>query len=103
MILSEIKKIGLPVIGLVNSDCHFEIEYPIFAQDQNFSSVHFFCYFLATLIAKETVYAQHKRYTKSRSVRMKQSHLSRIKQQSSPIVSKRSFQNFITQQKIKKY
>jgi ribosomal protein S2 len=100
MILSEIKKIGLPVIGLVNSHCHLEIEYPIFAQDQNFSSVHFFCYFLATLVAKETVYTQHKRYTKSRSVRVKHR---RIKQQKLPIVSKISFQNLVTQQKIKKY
>ena len=100
MILSEIKKIGLPVIGLVNSHCHFEIEYPIFAQDQNFSSVHFFCYFLATLVAKETVYTQHKRYTKSRSLRVKQSHLPRIKQQKSPTVS---FRKLLTQQTIKEY
>lgn len=53
MILSEIQKVGLPVLGLVNSDCSVEIDYPIFAQDQTFSSIHFFCHFLATLIAKE--------------------------------------------------
>jgi len=62
MILSEVKKIGIPVIGLVNSHCPFEIDYPIFAQDQTLSSVYFFCNFFATLIAKEMVYSQHKYY-----------------------------------------
>ncbi len=55
MILTEIKKVGLPVIGLVNSDCPFEIEYPLFAQEQSFANVHFLCHFLATLLAKEMV------------------------------------------------
>ena len=63
MILQETQKVGLPVIGLVNSHCRNEIDYPIFAQDQTFQSVYFFCHFLATLIAKEMVYIQHKRYT----------------------------------------
>jgi len=103
MILSEIKKIGLPVIGLVNSHCPFEIEYPIFAQDQNLSSVHFFCYFLATLVAKEAVYAQHKRHIKSRFVRVKQNRLSRRDWQKLPVVSEISFQNLVTQQKIKEH
>jgi len=49
-------------MGMVNSHCSFEIDYPIFAQDQTFESVHFFCCFLATLIAKENIYFQHKRY-----------------------------------------
>jgi ribosomal protein S2 len=62
MILKEAKKIGLPVMGLVNSSTPFQIDYPIFAQEQTIQSVHFFCHFLATLIAKEMVYIQHKRY-----------------------------------------
>jgi ribosomal protein S2 len=62
MILSEVKKIGIPVIGLVNSHCSFEIDYPIFAQDQTLSSVYFFCHFFATLIAKEMAYTQHKHF-----------------------------------------
>jgi len=62
MILSEINKIGIPVIGLVNSHCTFEIDYPIFAQDQTISSVYFFCNFLSTLVAKEMAYSQHKHY-----------------------------------------
>jgi len=63
MILKETQKVGLPVLGLVNSHCSFEIDYPIFAQDQSISNIYFFCHFLATLIAKEMVYLQHKRYT----------------------------------------
>lgn len=63
MILKEAQKVGLPIMGLINSKCQFEIEYPIFAQDQTLQSIHFFCHFLAILIAKETNHIQHKRYT----------------------------------------
>ena len=63
MILKEAQKVGLPVIGLVNSNCLLEIDYPIFAQEETQQSVHFFCHFLAILIAKEAVFLQHKRYT----------------------------------------
>jgi len=63
MILKEAQKVGLPIMGLVNSKCYFEIEYPIFAQDQTAQSIHFFCHFLAVLIAKEAIFTQHKRYT----------------------------------------
>ena len=63
MILKEARKVGLPVIGLVNSNCLLEIDYPIFAQDETLQSIHFFCHFLAVLIAKESVFLQHKRYT----------------------------------------
>jgi len=62
MILDEGKKVGLPIIGLVNSNCPIEIEYPIFAQDQTSQSIHFFCQFLAILIVKETLFFQHKRH-----------------------------------------
>jgi hypothetical protein len=63
MILKEVRRVGLPVMGLVNSNCSMEIDYPIFAQNQNLQSIHFFCHFLAALIAKETVYLKHKSYT----------------------------------------
>jgi len=96
MVLTEIKKVGLPVIGLVNSNCNFEIEYPIFAQDQSFSSVHFFCHFLATLIAKEMVYTQHKSYTKKRSLVKKKINFSATEQKDLVI-----FPKFVLQPKIK--
>jgi ribosomal protein S2 len=62
MILSEIKKVGLPVMGLISSDSSLEIDYPLFAHDQSYTSVYFFCHFLASLIAKEMAYTQHKHY-----------------------------------------
>lgn len=55
MILRETKILNLPVIGLVNSDCPIEITYPIFGNANSIEIVQFFCYFLATLIAKEVV------------------------------------------------
>ena len=63
MIVREAKTVNLPIIGLVNSNCHLEIDYPIFAQDQTNQSIYFFCHFLAGLISKEMVYIQHKRFT----------------------------------------
>jgi ribosomal protein S2 len=63
MIIEETNISGIPVIGLVNSDCKSEIAYPIFANDQSSHSVHFFCHFLANLIAKEVVKKKHKLYT----------------------------------------
>jgi ribosomal protein S2 len=69
MIVAEAKKLNLPIVGMVNSHCSLEIDYPIFAQDQTIQSVHFFCYFMATLIAKENVYLQHKRHTLQKVVR----------------------------------
>jgi ribosomal protein S2 len=63
MVIFEAKQVGIPVIGLVNSSSGIEIDYPIFAQDQNLHAIHFFCHFLATLITKEVIYVEHKRYT----------------------------------------
>jgi ribosomal protein S2 len=60
MIVSEAKKIGVPVMGLVNSACQLDIDYPIFAQDTSIHTVHFFCHFVAALIAKEMIQIQHK-------------------------------------------
>lgn len=88
MILSEIKKVGLPVIGLVNSHCALEIDYPIFAQDQTYASVYFFCHFLATLISKEMAYTQHKHYiTQRKSISKKKSHLFALKSKKTPNLS----------------
>lgn len=71
MIIEETNMSGIPVIGLVNSDCKLDITYPIFGNDQSIHSVHFFCHFLATLIAKEIVKNQHKVYTAPRLQRNK--------------------------------
>jgi ribosomal protein S2 len=68
MILKEAGKVGLPVMGLVNSNCPVEIDYPIFAQDETLQNIHFFCHFLATSIAKETIFCQHKYYTLQKSL-----------------------------------
>lgn len=66
-ILGEIKEAGVPILGLVSSDCQLQIDYPIFAQDMSVSLVHFFCHFMATLIAKEMAKIQHKLFTKIKS------------------------------------
>ena len=79
MIIKEAKAVNLPIIGLVNSHCQLEIDYPIFAQDQTSQSIYFFCYFLAGLIAKEMVYIRHKRFT-----------IQKTKQQTLKTVLKRS-------------
>ena len=99
MILSEVQKIGIPVLGLVNSHCTFEIDYPIFAQDQSFSSVYFFCSFLSTLIAKEMAYSQHKHYTLQNIQRQKKKKTNLF----APKENKKIFQEFIMQQKREAY
>jgi ribosomal protein S2 len=66
MIIKETKKIGMPVIGLVNSTCTFVIDYPIFTQDTSIYNVHFFCHFIAALIAKEMVQIQHKLFVQKK-------------------------------------
>ena len=96
MILKEAKKVGLPVIGLINSNCSVEIDYPIFAQDQTPQSVHFFCHFLAILIAKETVFLQHKRYTLQKVLHK----INEFSQTQNNMVSKFKKQPFFKQKKI---
>ena len=91
MIIREAKAVNLPIIGLVNSHCQFEIDYPIFAQDQTQQSIYFFCYFLAGLIAKETVYSQHKRFT-----------IQKIKRCASETIWKRSLKLVTTKQIVSK-
>jgi hypothetical protein len=87
------------VLGLVNSHCTFEIDYPIFAQDQSFSSVYFFCYFLSTLIAKEMAYSQHKHYTLQNIQRQIKKKINLF----APKENKKSFQELILQQQIEPY
>jgi Ribosomal protein S2 len=68
MIVDETNRVGIPVIGLVNSQCPLDIPYPIFANDQSIYSIHFFCHFLAALIAKEMVKTKHKLYTLPKNI-----------------------------------
>ena len=62
MIIKETNVFGIPVLGLLNSNCHVEIAYPIFANDVSIFSVHFFCHFLSSLIKKEVLKNKHKLY-----------------------------------------
>jgi ribosomal protein S2 len=62
MIIKETNAFGIPVLGLVNSNCNSEIAYPIFANDLSIYSIQFFCHFLSTLITKEIVKTKHKFY-----------------------------------------
>ena len=71
MIVKETNIRGIPVLGLVNSDCQTEIAYPIFANDLSLYSIHFFCNFLSALITKELVKHKRKLYI----VRKKRQHL----------------------------
>ena len=60
MIIKETNILGIPVLGIVNSNCQSEIAYPIFANDFSIYSIHFFCHFLSSLITKEIVKSKHK-------------------------------------------
>ena len=60
MIIKETNVFGIPVLGLVSSNCQNEISYPIFANDLSIYSIHFFCHFLSVLITKEVVKNKHK-------------------------------------------
>lgn len=71
MILREVPSKNIPVIGLVNSDCSTKIAYPIFGNADSIQIVHFFCNFLAVLIAKTFVQQEYKQishrlFTKTR-------------------------------------
>lgn len=61
-ILKETNSFGIPALGLVNAQNQTEVAYPIFVNDFSFSSVHFFCNFLSSLILKEFVKNKHKVY-----------------------------------------
>lgn len=62
MIIKETQTFGIPVLGLVSSNCRTEIAYPIFANDLSIYSIHFFCHFLSSLITKELVKNKRKLY-----------------------------------------
>ena len=62
MIIKETNVFGIPVLGLVSSNCQNEISYPVFANDLSIYSIHFFCHFLSVLITKEVVKNKHKFY-----------------------------------------
>lgn len=62
MIIKETQTFGIPVLGLVSSNCSTEIAYPIFANDFSIYSIHFFCHFLSSLITKELVKNKRKLY-----------------------------------------
>jgi ribosomal protein S2 len=69
MILKETNTFGIPVLGLVNSNCNTEIAYPIFANDFSVYSIHFFCHFISSLITKEIVKNKHKLYIATKKTR----------------------------------
>jgi len=70
MILKETNSVGIPALGLVNSNCHIEIAYPIFANDLSCFSIHFFCHFVSSLILKEFSKIKHKLYTRKKKIRI---------------------------------
>ena len=73
-LIAETREMGVPILGLVSSDCQLNIDYPIFSQDMSVAIVHFFCHFLSTLIAKEMAKIQHKLFTKTKSGLLKRDH-----------------------------
>jgi len=62
MIIKETNPFGIPVLGLINSNCNNEIAYPIFANELSIYSIHFFCHFLSSLITKEIAKTKLKFY-----------------------------------------
>ena len=69
MILKETNSMGIPAIGLVNSQYNHEVTYPIFANDFSVYTIHFFCHFLSNLILKELIKSKHKVYTRKKRQR----------------------------------
>ncbi len=68
MIIKETNAFGIPVLGIVSSNCKNEIAYPIFANDFSIYNVHFFCHFLSSLITKEIVKNKHKIYLSPKKI-----------------------------------
>jgi hypothetical protein len=60
MILRETVVKNIPVIGLVNSNEATRITYPIFGNSDSAQVVHFFCSFLALLLAKSYIQQEYK-------------------------------------------
>jgi ribosomal protein S2 len=60
MILREVVIKNIPVIGLVNSNESTKISYPVFGNSDSIQVVHFFCNFLALLLAKSFIQQEYK-------------------------------------------
>lgn len=59
MIIKEGKQMGIPIIGLINSDELISVDYPIIGNNNSIYLVHFFCYFLAHMISKQILGRRH--------------------------------------------
>jgi hypothetical protein len=59
MIITESKKMGIPIVGLIGSESLVSLDYPILGNTNSVYLVHFFCYFLSTLISKQLTNKQH--------------------------------------------
>lgn len=59
MIVEESKKVGLPVLGLINSDQICLIDYPLIGNSDSIYLVHFFCHFLSIMISKQIINRRH--------------------------------------------
>jgi len=68
MICHEAKNVKIPIIGLINSDCPFTIDYPVPGNDSSFDCVYLFCELLSFLIKKELVFFQHNRAIVSKNI-----------------------------------
>lgn len=55
MIVRESKKIGIPIIGLINSDQLISVDYPLMGNSDSIHLVNFFCHFLANMISKQII------------------------------------------------
>lgn len=55
MIVRESKKIGIPIIGLINSDQLISVDYPLMGNSDSIHLVNFFCHFLANIISKQRI------------------------------------------------
>jgi len=66
VIIKETNIKGIPVLGIINSNCYTNIAYPVFSNDLSIYSIHFFCHFVSSLITKEIIKNKHKIYNVSK-------------------------------------
>jgi ribosomal protein S2 len=52
-LIMEFRSLKIPTIGLAGPDEVSLVDYPVLGNNQSIHTVHFFCHFLAVLIAKE--------------------------------------------------
>lgn len=67
MIWKEAKISGIPIIGVVNSDCKLDIEYPILGNDASIDFIYWVCNLISKLIVQEINCKQY-RITSSKPV-----------------------------------